>query len=226
MHTSPPSRREPGPVSRYPRSERTSSPHVPARIKSWSLVPVTASCRALARGAGAARGATASAACCRRDRSSPSPACRSRIAPARSRRRDRSTRRLLPPGSRDSRLRRSGLVPFPTCSLSLHVGAVKGVSVRRLRVQPAGARAVVGREDRRASRPVAHAFPGGPRRGLSPTLGRAHLGTAPAARSSHGRLSLLVVDHGDPWGERRGAGETPPFGRSTRTLGRRPRHRP
>ena len=83
------------------------------------------------------------------------------------------------------------------------LGAVHGVPVRRYRVKPAGARGVVGREDRRASLLIARASPGGPRRGFSPPLGRANRGPAPATRSRHGRLSFSFVNHVDPWGERR-----------------------
>ena len=92
------------------------------------------------------------------------------------------------------------------------------MSERGLCVQPAGGRAVVGREDRRASLPATRASGGVARLGAPPLLGEADQHVAPPAPSRH-EVSLTSGTQADPLGSKGGgAGETPPVRRSTRTL--------
>jgi len=107
MRTSPSSRREQGPLSRLRAETRWTA--VRSFSKSWSLAPVTASW-ALAEARASATAPRWSGVCCRRDRSNPSPACRSRIWTTRSRRQGKSSRLLLH-RRQGSALRRSERVP-------------------------------------------------------------------------------------------------------------------
>lgn len=174
--------------------------HVSARIKSWSLAPVAASW-ALANARASATAPKGSGVCCRRDSSNPSPACRSRISTTRSRRRGKSSRLLLN-RRQGSALRRSERVPHSPVHLAYAEAWYRGMSERGRCVQPAGGRAVVGGEDRRASLPATRASGGMARLGAPPLLGETDQHVAPPAPSRHEMSPLRQSPKLIRWGRK------------------------